>query len=101
MLEEFVPLAEQSPDEIARKLREIGDDEAAQYYETGADSLAEGLHRPHEWLNKGYQYGFIPLFEPGEPHFHDVIPASNMPTNESLKNRRINVHLHRFHVHEY
>jgi antitoxin component of MazEF toxin-antitoxin module len=28
MLEEFVPLGEQSPNEIAGKLREIGDDEA-------------------------------------------------------------------------
>lgn len=101
MLEEFVPLGEQSPDKIARKLREIGDDEAAQFYEVESASLAEGLRRPHEWLNKGYQYGFIPLFEPGEPHFHDIISASNMPANKSLKNQRINVHLHQFHVQEY
>src|SRR5712692_5812638 len=101
MSDEFVPLGEQSPSEIAQKLREIGDDKAAQFYDSGADSLAEGLHKPHDWLNKGYQYGFIPLFEPGKHHLHEIISASNMPANESLKNQRINVHLHRFHVHEY
>lgn len=101
MPNEFIPLGEQSPSEIAYKLREIGDDEAAQFYESGVDSLAEGLHKPHDWLNKGYQYGFIPLFEPGKLHLHEIISASNMPANESLKNQRINVRLHRFHVHEY
>ncbi len=100
MPEEFIPLGEQSPETIALKLREIGDDEAAQFYETANASYDEGLHG-YEWLNKGYQYGFIPLFEPGEQNLHTIVPASNMPANELLKNQRINVHLHRFHVYEY
>ena len=42
MPDEFVMLGEQSPQEIAQKLREIGDEEVAQVYEarvTGAPSL--------------------------------------------------------------
>src|SRR5450755_3965119 len=101
MPDQFVPLGEQSPEEIARKLREIGDDEAAQFYEQSATSLKEGLHKPHAWLYSGYQYGFIPLFTPGKQHQHDIISASNMPANETLKNQRINMRLHRFHAHEY
>lgn len=101
MSEEFIPLGEQSPEVISRKLREIGDDEAAQVYETQIAGYAEGFHTPREWLNKGYQYGFIPLFELGKHHLHPILSASNIPANESLKNQRINIHLHRFHVHEY
>jgi hypothetical protein len=101
MSDEFVPLGEQSPTEIAQKLREIGDDETAQFYESGVNSLAEGLHRPHDWLNKGYQYGFVPLFEPREHYLHEITSAMNMSGNETLKNQRINIHLQRFYVHEY
>lgn len=101
MSEEFIPLGEQSPEAIASKLREIGDDEAARVYETQIADHAESIHIPREWLNKSYQYGFIPLFEPGEQHLHPILSPSNIPANESLKNQRVNIYLHRFHVYEY
>lgn len=102
MDEQFIPLGMQEPKEIARKLREIEDDEAAQFYEqSSAASLEESLHRPRKWLNAAHQYGFIPIFTPGAQHRHDIISASNMRADETLRNQRINIRLHRLHVYEY
>lgn len=105
MAEEFKMLGELPPTGIARKLREIGDDEAAEFYEQQADVaipyLPEGLFSPRRWLDTQHQYGFIPLFEAGTQRFHPIISATNMPPDKSLQNQRINIRLDWLKVHEY
>jgi hypothetical protein len=105
MNEEFVPLGQQSPAEIARKLHEIDDDEAALVYEAYAESSRLGLESvfnpPRSYLNTQHQYGFIPRFEPGSGRFHNIIAASNAPAGLELKNKRINIKLDYLRVHEY
>src|SRR6266849_674979 len=105
MSEEFVMLGDLSPSEIAQKLREIGDEEAVEFYEIrakGVRSLEEGVfYSPRRWLDTQHQYGFIPLFEPGSTRFHKIVSATNMPPDDSLQNQRINVRLDWLRVHEY
>lgn len=103
MPEEFVPLGEQSPEEIVRKLREIGDDEAADEYEAREAeprALVEGLFRPRPWLNTQHQYGFIPLFEPGSGRYQKIVSASNMAPHE-LQDQRLNIKLDYLRIQEY
>lgn len=105
MAEEFVMLGDLSPAEIAQKLREIGDEEAAEFYETRAKevgSLYDGVFNPpRRWLDTQHQYGFIPLFDPDSAQFHKVVSATNILPDDSLKNQRINVRLGWLRVYEY
>jgi hypothetical protein len=104
MPDEFVMLGDQPLQEIARKLREIGDEEAAQAYEARlarAPALEEGLFSPRSWLNTQHQYGFIPPFEPGSARFHKIVSASDMLPDISLQGQRINVRLDYLRIYEY
>jgi hypothetical protein len=105
MVEEFKMLGELPPAEIAQKLREIGDDEAAEFYEqqVAADIhyIPEGIFTPRRWLDTQHQYGFIPPFEPDSERFHKIISAMNMSPDDSLENQRINIRLDWLRVHEY
>ncbi len=105
MVEEFKMLGELPPIEIAQKLREIGDDEAAAFYEqrvaSGAHSIAEGIFTPRRWLDTQHQYGFIPLFEPSTKRFHQIISATNMSSDNSLENQRVNIRLDWLRAYEY
>lgn len=105
MSEEFVPLARQTPAEIAQKLREIGDEEAALVYERRMDPAAETLESrflpPRAYLNSQHQYGFIPRFIPGTGRYHPITAASNAPTDPALKNQRINVRLDYLRIYQY
>jgi hypothetical protein len=105
MSEEFTPLARQSPAEIAQKLREIGDEEAALVYERRAERREEVLESrfwpPRPYLNSQHQIGFIPRFEPGAERFHPILAASNAPADLSLKNQRINIRLDYLRIYQY
>jgi hypothetical protein len=105
MSEQFVPLARQSPADIAQKLHEIGDEEAAQVYQRRADHTAEALESrflpPRAYLNSQHQVGFIPRFTPGTERFQPVVAASNAPADPSLKNGRINIRLDHLRIYEY
>jgi hypothetical protein len=105
MVEEFKMLGELPPAEIAQNLREIGDDEAAEFYEqqaaAGIHYIPEGIFTPRRWLDTQHQYGFIPPFEPGTKRFHPIISATNKPPDNSLENQRINIRLDWLKVHEY
>jgi len=105
MSEDFVPLGKQSPAEIAQKLREIGDEEAAVEYEAYAESSTAGLESifnlPRPYLNTQHQYGFISRFEPGAGRFHPIVAASNAPADLALKNKRINIRLDYLRIYEY
>src|SRR6266481_9782688 len=105
MPEEFKMLGELPPAEIAQKLREIGDDEAAEFYELqaakGVRSIPEGIFTPRRWLDTEHQYGFIPTFEPGPERFHKIISASNMLPDNLLANQRINIRLDWLRVYDY
>jgi hypothetical protein len=101
----FQMLGELPPAEIALKLREIGDDEAAEFYElqaTKEDSfLAESLFSPRIWLYTQPQIGFIPPFKPGTKRFHTIISATNMLPDNSLANQRINIRLDWLRAYSY
>jgi hypothetical protein len=105
MSEEFTPLAEQSPAEIAQKLREIGDEEAALVYERWADPKTTMLESrfwpPRPYLNSQHQIGFIPRFKPGTERFHPIIAASNAPADLSLRNQRVNIRLDYLRIYQY
>ncbi len=105
MDEEFIPLGQQSLAEIAQKLREIGDEEAAAVYERHADAASKGLESlfnpPRNYLNSQHQIGFIPRFVPGTGRFHPIMAASNAPADPALKNRQINIRLGYLRVYEY
>src|SRR5438552_3223728 len=96
MQEEPLALGKQPNDVIVQRLKEIGDSEAAQFYEmqATAPSQDEGLRRPpRRWLYTNYQYGFIRRFKVGSQRFHKIIPAHNMEADNSLQNKRINIRL--------
>ena len=105
MSEQFVPLARQSPADIAQKLHEIGDEEAALVYERRADHTAEALESrflpPRAYLNSQHQVGFIPRFTPGTERFQPVVAASNAPADAALQNGRINIRLDHLRIYEY
>ncbi len=105
MAEEFKMLGELPPTEIAQKLREIGDDEAAEHYELqaarGAPSIPEGIFTPRRWLDTQHQYGFIQPFEPGTARFHKIISATNMVPDTSLEKKRINIRLDWLRAYDY
>jgi hypothetical protein len=105
MSDEFIPLARQSPAEVAQKLREIGDEEAALVYERRQEATAEVLESrfwpPRPYLNSQHQIGFIPRFVPGTERFHPILAASNAPADLSLQNRRINIRLDYLRIHQY
>ena len=103
MEETFKMLGEFPPAEIALKLREIGDDEAAEFYEQQAAQgfIPEGRFIPRKWLDTSHQYGFIPLFEPGLERYHNIISATNMLPDTSLINQRVNIRLDWLRAYEY
>lgn len=103
MAEGFQMLGELPLGEIAQKLREIGDDEAAAFYEQQATLtyLPEGRSIPRRWLDTQHQYGFIPLFEPHTNRFHPIMSATNMSPDLSLVNQRINIRLDWLKIYEY
>ena len=72
MPEQFTVLGYQPYNVIAERLHEIGDHEAAQYYEAQAGNLAsleEGGIWPRAWLNTQHQYGFLASSQPGSERF--------------------------------
>ncbi len=105
MADEFKMLGELPPAEIARKLREIGDDEAAEYYELqakrGPSFIPEGRFIPRKWLDTSHQYGFIPPFEPGLERYQKIISATNMHPDTALVNQRVNIRLDWLRACEY
>jgi hypothetical protein len=105
MVEEFKMLGEMPPAEIAQKLREIGDDEAAEFYEQQAairlQYIPEGIFTPRRWLDTQHQYGFIPSLEVGSERYHKIISATNMLPDHSLEKQRINIRLDWLRVYEY
>lgn len=103
MEEDFKVLGEMPPTVIAQKLRELGDIEAAAFYEqqSSIEMQYEGLFTPRKWLDTQHQYGFIRPFEPGTTRFHPLISATNMKPDDSLQNQRINIRLDWLKVHEY
>lgn len=103
MPEKFVPLGEQDEVQIAQKLREIGDDDAALVYETPGSlgSAAESFFgAPRAWLNTQHQYGFMPRFE-GSGRYQPIVAANQAPVDLGLKNQRINLKLDYLCVHDY
>ncbi len=103
-MQKFIPLGKQVPEEIVRKLYEIGDEEEARAYEASlVPGLAgpESFYRAPDWLNTQHQYGFIPRFEPGARRFHEVVSASNLVADRMLKGRQINIKLDYLRVHKY
>ena len=105
MAEEFKMLGELPPAAIAQKLREIGDDEAAEFYEQqkapGASFISEGRFIPRKWLDTSHQYGFISLFEPGPERYRKIISATNMHPDTTLVNKRVNIRLDWLRACEY
>ncbi|HEY4388735.1 MAG TPA: hypothetical protein VGN34_30150 [Ktedonobacteraceae bacterium] len=105
MEETFQMLGELPPAEIAQKLREIGDDEAAEFYEQqaarGPSFIPEGRFIPHKWLDTAHQHGFIPLVEPGLERYHNIISATNMPPDASLLDQRVNIRLDWLRAYDY
>lgn len=103
MAEGFQMLGELPPEEIAQKLREIGDAAAAAFYEQQATLtyLPEGLSTPRRWLDTQHQYGFIPLFEPHTNRFYPIMSATNISSDLTLVNQRINIRLDWLKIHEY
>lgn len=106
MSDEFEMLGSQPPQIVAEKLREIGDDEAAQEYEELAQKTERGergfeFFSPRNWLNTQHQIGFIPRFEPGSQRYQKIVSASNLEPNMNLQNQRINVRLDRLRVFDY
>lgn len=105
MSENFIPLGKQSPAEIARKLRELEDEEGALAIEatTQAKSLGQEslINLPRAWLNTQHQYGFIPRFDPAAGRFHPIVSAADAPTDLDLKGKRINIKLDYLRIYEY
>jgi hypothetical protein len=103
MQKEFVPLGERPINEIISKLNEIGEVEVVSklnaYTKSPLASKSGRSIKP--WLNTQHQYGFIPLYEPGSSRFHQIVSASNMQADESLRNQRINIKLGYLRVYEY
>src|SRR6266436_5264218 len=104
MSEEFMVLGKQPYDVIAQRLHEIGDHEAAQYYEARIGDLAsleEGGLWPRAWLNTDHQYGFFAPSQSGSKRLRQIIAAGEMEADLSLQNQRINVYLDWLHAYEY
>ena len=105
MVDAFQMLGEYPAATIAHKLREIGDDEAAEFYEFQAARMLpvrpEGFFTPRRWLDTEHQFGFIPLFKPGADRFHPIVSASNIAPDPSLMHQRINIRLDRLYAHSY
>jgi hypothetical protein len=105
MEEAFKVLGELPPAEIAQKLREIGDHEAAEFYELqarrGPSLLEESRFIPRKWLDTSHQYGFIPPFEPGPDRYHPILSATNMHPDTTLINQRVNIRLDWLRAYEY
>ena len=88
MSSDFVPLGLQSPEQIQAKLQEIeGTTEAVSF---GLEKL-ESAQRP--WLNTQHQYGYIAPFTPSTQRYHPIKSASNMLADDTLKGKRVNIHL--------
>lgn len=98
-------VGELPPAAIAHKLREIGDDEAAAFYEMQmvADSsfLLEGRFLPRKWLDTSHQYGFIPFLKSGSKRYYNIISATNMAPDTTLVNQRVNIRLDWLRAYEY
>ncbi len=96
MRSDFIPLGLQSPEQIQAKLQEIeGTTEAASL---GLEKL-ESAQSP--WLNTQHQYGYIALFTPGAQRYYPIKSASNMPADDTLKGKQVNIHLAYLRVYQY
>jgi hypothetical protein len=97
-------LGKQPYELIAQRLHEVGDHEAAQYFEAKADHrdvLEEGLFSFNRWLDTNYQYGFVGPFAPNSKKPHKISSATNMQAEASLQNQRIDVRLDWLHAYDY
>ncbi|HEU0292589.1 MAG TPA: hypothetical protein VFR47_07620 [Anaerolineales bacterium] len=89
---DFIPLGQQSPQQIQAKLQEI-EGEAVEL-----EGL-ESAQRP--WLNTQHQYGYIAPFTPGAQRYFPIVSASNMSAQRDLQGKRINIRLDFLRVYQY
>jgi hypothetical protein len=96
MSSDFLPLGLQSPEQIRAKLQEI--ENGPEAVDVDLEKL-ESAQRP--WLNTQHQYGYIAPFTPGTQRYHPITSASNMPADDSLRGKRINIRLDYLRVYQY
>lgn len=96
MSEDFVPIGEWKPDEIAAKLRELSEDDTLRGASFGALESAG-----QAWLYTQHQFGFIAPFVPGSARYHPIVAAGNMPADDSLRGQRVNLRLDFLRVYSY
>ena len=93
------------PDELAEKLRQMGDDTAAAEIEAEENEKGlEGLfdQRPRRpYLYRTHQIGYIPLREAGSEAPIPIRAIGVVEPDHGLLNQRIDIHLDRLYVQEY
>lgn len=94
-------LGQQPVKTVVEYLREIGDDEAADYLAyTAPGGQMFGTNWGNQvWGHSGMILGFIPPEEGDRPGM--IINASSLPPEPTLKGARIKIALDRFYVHKY
>jgi hypothetical protein len=89
------------PADIADYLHEIGDHEAAERFErVGASGQSLGsFFGDDAWANTGILLGYIPPVSTGAAI--DILDASALEPDQSLRDTRVKIALERFWVHSY
>lgn len=99
------PIYDMTPNELAEKLRQMGDEAAAAEIE--ADENAKGLEglfdeKPRRpYLHRTHQIGYLPLREAGSEAPIPIRAIGVVDPDPGLLNQRINIHLDRLYVQEY
>jgi hypothetical protein len=89
------------PNEIALKLREIGDFKGAQEIETASSTKGLFGGKTPAWKNTAHAFGYIPPVQAGSTVSVPITHAGNITPDATLKNKRVKIALGALRVAEY